>query len=487
MRNAKSVTEDQNICFASPEMSKYHQSTPEWGPKTKPSFRFRCACPAFASGSMSGDSPREIQQTRAVEVQDSALLLSAAFAVLSCGALCSGYSALVPSLLEDGAFHEDCLEEEVCSKQMSDLTHMYTVANSLLNLAALPTGLCLDHFGYGRCGLCAALAIALGAVLFSLGGPGPGRAAYTTGFSMMAIFGPVMSCAGYTFAQRALGHRGIFIAAFAACAEMCPLLFATMAWMSDLGTPLPVTFRLFALLPLLVSLLAVTLWPHRGDSEEQKTLLATHEAHEELQELCSLEFAFLTHAKSVSTLAMSFFMGTLYSQLSVATDVSGARMLNRGFAFLLPLGGVLAAPVAALVVDYLGPTSAYLLFCLCYSLFSLCFTAFLHGQGVGWALASFLLFGLSRPLYSVSMVGVAGKKGGVNWGSTIWGMPTAIAGLCCFLVTPLADLGRNGSFGRLNAWLLLLQLSSLLLAIPMLRKELGSGAAKPLRLAYSEA
>ena len=55
------------------------------------------------------------------------------------------------------------------------------------------------------------------------------------------------------------------------------------------------------------------------------------------------------------------------------------------------------------------------LFCLCYSLFSLCFTAFLHGQGVGWALASFLLFGLSRPLYSVSMVGVAGKSPGPGY------------------------------------------------------------------------
>ena len=62
-----------------------------------------------------------------------------------------GFSGLLPVLLAQGAFREDCPARHLgagpCGRQLLDLTGMFTLATALLNMASTPSGAILDRLG----------------------------------------------------------------------------------------------------------------------------------------------------------------------------------------------------------------------------------------------------------------------------------------------------------------------------------------------------
>ena len=171
-------------------------------------------------------------------------------------------------------------------------------------------------------------------------------------------------------------------------------------------------------------------------------------------------------------LSLNFFIATAYPQLlSGGISKQHADALNSEFAWLLPAGGVVFAPLIGAIVDRLGCALGYLILQCTFGAFTLLFMAHWATDDYSVPRAAFVCFAFCRPLfYTLNPVFCGRQFGQSNFG-TSFGLLLTIAGLCNLLVQPLASSANTHGFPLINGILGLLQISTIIFPIWMLGKS----------------
>ncbi|CAJ1378004.1 unnamed protein product, partial [Effrenium voratum] len=184
-----------------------------------------------------------------------AVVGSAIGCCVSCAGLAFGFSALVPELLELGAFHEECPSSGVCHRQITSLTGLFTTATSLLNLAALPSGFLLDLWGPRRCGALFCGLVAAGCWRFGAGN-------YQSGFLALAVGGPCIFNCTLSFGNLFPSRCGLVVAALVGAFDASSAVFAGLALALGNGASFErKIFRTYAGVPTLCAVAASLCWP----------------------------------------------------------------------------------------------------------------------------------------------------------------------------------------------------------------------------------
>eukprot|EP00930_Biecheleria_cincta_P083615 TRINITY_DN7314_c0_g1_i4.p1 TRINITY_DN7314_c0_g1~~TRINITY_DN7314_c0_g1_i4.p1 ORF type:complete len:469 (+),score=62.09 TRINITY_DN7314_c0_g1_i4:37-1407(+) len=295
--------------------------------------------------------------------------------------LAFGFSALLPQLIASGAFHDECPvgSTGVCDRQMSKLTDMFTLAVSLLNVASMPGGAILDRFGPKLTATCFLFLVGMGCITFSLGGPGYSHA-YYVGFLLLAVSGPCNFNCTLSFGNLFPERAGLITAALVGCFDASSAIFAILAAaMRDGGLSLGEVFQAYAMLPLLLAVVAAAFWPmaavtcERAPADSERERDPESDAPARKNGILSLPFLLFTYTVATNMVCINFFIATAYSQLSAGGGSSGnndAEKMNAVFGAILPLGGVVFIPVIGLVIDTLGPSSGYFVLSCAYFIFS---------------------------------------------------------------------------------------------------------------------
>eukprot|EP00913_Durusdinium_trenchii_P004896 g4545.t1 len=237
------------------------------------------------------------------------------------------------------------------------------------------------------------------------------------------------------------------------------------------GLAFSTAFRLLALLALLCAA-STCAWPDRKvdedaspEAEPSVKERACFEAQKHIEEplmkqslwnvWSSTEFWLLTYAASVSMTSINFFIATAYPQmLSVVPSESHAESLNREFSRLLPLGGILFAPLIGTVIDKVGEPLGYLILQCAYAAFTLLLVAFFAiGTGTtgdALARAGFVCFAFCRPLLYTLNPMICGRLFGQEVFGRVFGLMNTIAGFCNLMVQPLAALAHQHGFQGIN-------------------------------------
>ena len=100
-------------------------------------------------------------------------------------------------------------------------------------------------------------------------------------------------------------------------------------------------------------------------------------------------------------ISLNFFIATAYPQL-LSGGLSGedADTLNSDFAWLLPAGGIVFAPLIGTIVDRLGVAMGYIILQCTYGAFTFLLMVYSTiGTSYSFPRAAFVCFAFCRPLF----------------------------------------------------------------------------------------
>ena len=165
-------------------------------------------------------------------------------------------------------------------------------------------------------------------------------------------------------------------------------------------------------------------------------------------------------------LSLNFWLGTAYPQLlSGGISKEKADALNSEFAWLLPAGAIVFAPLIGAIIDRLGCALGYLILQCTFGAFTLLFMAYSATDDHWIPRSAFVCFAFCRPLfYTLNGVFCGRQFGQSNFG-TSFGLMMTIAGFCNLLVQPLASSANTHGFPLVNGILGLLQISTIIFPI----------------------
>lgn len=414
-----------------------------------------------------------------------AVVGSAALGCLANAGLAFGFSALLPVLIAEGAFHDNCGKGEpinadgACRSQTLALTSMFTIATSLLNVASFPLGFLLDTAGPRfTASLCAVL-VGVGCFLFGCGGLGYiGHLYYNAGFMLLAIAGPAVFNCTLSFGNLFPGREGLITASLVGCFDASSAIFVVLVALMEIGVPFRTTFMSYTAIPLLIALASATLWPRKpvmakaigSEGEIVHMQLAPLEGRTLWGQLCSMEFALFTWTISVTMVCLNFFIATCLGQMAEVNSENALR-LTKVFSGMLPAGGILFIPLIGIIIDSLGPTIGYVLLWACFVLFHGLLEMYAESGNELLAHGTFLIFALCRPLFYTLGASFCGQTFGFTTFGKVYGLVTMIAGLANFAVSPLTSLAANEGFASSNHMLAIAQVTTLALPVYMTLKR----------------
>eukprot|EP00928_Gymnodinium_smaydae_P045824 TRINITY_DN304_c0_g2_i3.p1 TRINITY_DN304_c0_g2~~TRINITY_DN304_c0_g2_i3.p1 ORF type:complete len:491 (-),score=77.97 TRINITY_DN304_c0_g2_i3:202-1674(-) len=408
-----------------------------------------------------------------------AVVITAILACLTNAGLAFGFSALLPVLVSLGAFHDACSPSfplhESCDAQLSALTGMFTLATSMLNVAALPSGAALDALGPSRAAVCFALLTAAGCALFAYGGPGP--------------FGDFAYVGTLSFSNLFPAQKGLVCAALVGCFDASSAVFVFLGAAIRAGVPFAAVFGGYSGVPLVVALIAAVLWPRAAidpPSAASSGAAATsaQAAVGRLrgcgirQQVFSLEFFLLTQTVCILMVCINYFIATVFHQLQ-EIDLQNALALTQAFAIMLPLGGIVYAPLIGKLVDGFGPIVCYGFLWLLYIIFYLLMDLYALTHATAAAYAAFAVFALVRPFFYTLGASFTGEVFGFDTFGKVYGLVNTIAGLANLLIQPLTSLALVEGFRFTNAVVLTVQLTTMAMPACMFwtgRKETALSA-----------
>lgn len=401
--------------------------------------------------------------------RDFFIVVSSIIVCLTNTGLAFGFSALVPSLLKIGAFHDRCDTLKVCHQQVSCLTGMFSMTTSLLNIAALPSGAILDHCGPRATGTFFCMVVAVGCVIFSQGPAN--ELAYTFGFLLFGVSGPCIFNCTLSFGNLFPARAGLVTAALVGSFDASSAVFVALSLALQSGLSFGVTFSGFAVIPALGAVMALA-WP-KAPVEMEDEDFGDEMPQRSVQSICSgSEFWMLAYTVSVTMVCINFFIATAFAQMLHVTDsIEEAEKLNSAFAVFLPAGGIVFIPLIGLVLDRLGPTLGYFILQSTYGLFVLLMLCFYAGGGRISAIAAFACFAFCRPFFYSLLPAFCGQRFGFTHFGTIFGLLISISGFCNFGVQTLTTLASLYGFRPVNSLLGLLQLSTVVLPLLVLAKD----------------
>ncbi|KAH8675769.1 FMP42 protein [Xylariales sp. PMI_506] len=133
-----------------------------------------------------------------------------------------GYAALKPVLKKEGAYDDVCHGDDTCVEIHLNL--MFTVAAVVTNVAALPIGAILDHYGPRVCGCLGALFLAIGAVIMSFAKTLP-IDGFLVGYLFLALGGPFTYISSFQLSNAFPRHSGLILALLTGAFDASSALF----------------------------------------------------------------------------------------------------------------------------------------------------------------------------------------------------------------------------------------------------------------------
>lgn len=138
-----------------------------------------------------------------------------------------GYAALKPVLKNEGAYRESCqdvslVEPDVCIEIHLNL--MFTVAAVGTNVAALPIGAILDHFGPRVCGILGSCFLTIGSLLMANAKKMPFDG-FLFGYLFLALGGPFTYISSFQLSNAFPRNSGLILALLTGAFDASSALF----------------------------------------------------------------------------------------------------------------------------------------------------------------------------------------------------------------------------------------------------------------------
>ncbi|EOD27373.1 hypothetical protein EMIHUDRAFT_235992 [Emiliania huxleyi CCMP1516] len=390
------------------------------------------------------------------------VVVSAVLCCLFNAGLAFGFSALLPVLIDSGAFHDVCSSSSAggatCPEQLAALTGMFTLATSLLNVFALPSGALLDCLGPKRTAGCLLLCSAAGCMLFAQGGDGSqGHIAFYGGFLLFAISGPSMFNCTLSFSNFFPKRKGLICACLVGCFDASSSIFVGLASFISGGATIRTVFQSYAACPAIFALLALSLWPAAPVSAPFEAVASTDapigsdlSRRGVRAQMLTLEFVLLTLTVCVTMICINFFIATSLSQMTEANP-DAAIQLTKAFSIILPCGAIVYTPVIGSLVDRIGPTKGFVVLWFAYLAFQLLLAIHAATGYTDAAYAAFVIFAYCRPLFYTLGASFTGEVFGFGNFGTLYGTVNTIAGLTNTLMQPLSGIATTQGFGVANS------------------------------------
>ncbi|KAI5923345.1 major facilitator superfamily domain-containing protein [Camillea tinctor] len=143
------------------------------------------------------------------------------YCLLSAGVV-FGYAALKPVLKLEGAYRDICEGDDTCIEIHLNL--MFTVAAVATNVAALPVGAILDHFGPRVCGVLGALFLTIGALLMAFA-KRMSIDGFLLGYLFLALGGPFTYISSFQLSNAFPKHSGLILALLTGAFDASSALF----------------------------------------------------------------------------------------------------------------------------------------------------------------------------------------------------------------------------------------------------------------------
>ncbi|KAL7628669.1 hypothetical protein AAE478_000184 [Parahypoxylon ruwenzoriense] len=133
-----------------------------------------------------------------------------------------GYAALKPVLKKEGAYQDICDGGDTCVEIHLNL--MFTVAAVATNVAALPVGAILDHYGPRVCGIIGTMLLSIGALFMSFARRMPFDA-FLVGYLFLALGGPFTYISSFQLSNAFPRRSGLILAVLTGAFDASSALF----------------------------------------------------------------------------------------------------------------------------------------------------------------------------------------------------------------------------------------------------------------------
>ncbi|KAI0457754.1 major facilitator superfamily domain-containing protein [Xylaria acuta] len=175
-----------------------------------------------------------------------------------------GYAAIKPVLKKTGAYQDICEGDDICVEIRLNL--MFTVAAVATNVAALPIGAILDHYGPQVCGVLGAMCLAIGAVFMAFA-ERVQFDALLPGYLFLALGGPFTYISSFQLSNAFPQHSGLILAlltgAFDASSALF-LLYRVIFQKTDGAFGLEKFFLAYLVVPVMIIVMQLTILPRQS-------------------------------------------------------------------------------------------------------------------------------------------------------------------------------------------------------------------------------
>lgn len=409
-----------------------------------------------------------------------------------------GYAALKPVLIREHVYRNLCTKDELergvrtCFEQEIRLNLMFTVAAVGTNVAALPIGAILDHFGPRVCGIIGSFLLAIGALIFAFAWELPFDG-FVPGYLFLALGGPFIFISSFQLSNTFPKHSGLILALLTGAFDTSSAVFLVyrMIYQWSNGSFWPKQFFLaYLIVPICILIIQLLLMPKASyktvgelvkqveeaddtydDQVDENTALLRDERNQHRQsvvseitdllgsksgakhlnsenrknkisgvwgamhgktvkqQIFSPWFVLITLFTVIQMTRINFFVATIRPQYEyLLSSYSKAVEINTLFDVALPLGGILSIPFIGLVLD--NTSTVFVLT----ALVTIATTIGVLGcLPYTWAAyANVCLFVLYRPFYYTAVSDYSAKVFGFRTFGTVYGFIICLAGLFNF-------------------------------------------------------
>ncbi|KAH8603080.1 major facilitator superfamily transporter [Bisporella sp. PMI_857] len=439
-----------------------------------------------------------VEPIGAFEVPKARRILQIFIAVTYClfaAGIVFGYAALKPVLIREHVYRNLCTDEELedgvrtCFEQETRLNLMFTVAAVGTNVAALPIGATLDHYGPRVCGIIGSLFLAIGSLLFAFSWQLPFDG-YLPGYFFLGLGGPFIYISSFQLSHAFPKHSGLILALLTGAFDSSSAVFLVYRiiyqWSNEKFWP-KYFFLIYLAVPVFILIVQIFIMPAQSyktiaelveqveetengydDQIDEQTALLRDEAQQHrksvvseitdligsksgikhfkkeekknrisgvwgamhgktvLQQIRSPWCILITLFTVVQMLRINYFVATIRPQYEyLLGSYEKAVEVNTFFDIALPLGGILSIPFIGLILD-----NRSTLFVLS-SLVTIATTIGILGcLPYEWAAyANISLFVLYRPFYYTAVSDYSSKIFGTRTFGTVYGLIICLAGL----------------------------------------------------------
>eukprot|EP01088_Endostelium_zonatum_P006297 TRINITY_DN1840_c0_g3_i1.p1 TRINITY_DN1840_c0_g3~~TRINITY_DN1840_c0_g3_i1.p1 ORF type:complete len:513 (+),score=75.56 TRINITY_DN1840_c0_g3_i1:75-1613(+) len=366
---------------------------------------------------------------------------------LLCSGVIFGWPPLLLVLQKEKIYSDLCPinQPNTCDEQEEKLNLIFVVASTCFSCCVLPLGWFLDWAG-PRLSLAVGSAMFLaGCLLF--GFSSNGFDAFLEGFILIGISGPPIVFSFLHLSNLFPRQKGLIITLFNVALDASSLDYFVLELLNDyLGVPRKFFFIGYAIIPA-VMLLTIWLWPTKpylhpviseheaaegrtsGGEEHKLTDHAISDYYGDhlfRDQIWTGTFLFGCLFTALQLLRINFYIGTVEYQLE-NIDRDNYKLMTQLFSVILPIGGVLSAPIVGWLLDKQGivtSVSILILSGVIYGILSL----FTHVT-IWFQIATFLVVAFFRAILFSSMAHyVSLWFGFANFGK-LWGIVFFVAGV----------------------------------------------------------